>query len=106
MEDVFLVVQLFSYPGNYVAEQPSIERIAETLDKFEEDVLGVKTASIRGTRKATVTFGEPIRVNDDRRKEAVPALTNRLEECVQSLLDERSSVCVSTSKSVTLLSPP
>jgi 1-acyl-sn-glycerol-3-phosphate acyltransferase len=89
LDDIFLTVQVFSYPGNYVAERPTIERVAETLDKFEEDVLGVKTASIRGTRKATVTFGAPIRVTADRRKEAVPALTNKLEECVQSLLDGR-----------------
>ena len=28
LDDVFLVVQLFSYPGNYVAESATIERIA------------------------------------------------------------------------------
>ena len=39
LEDLFLVVQLYSYPGDYVAEKPSIERMAETLDKLEEDVL-------------------------------------------------------------------
>ena len=47
LEDVFLVVQLFSYPGDYVAQQPTVERLAETLDKFEEDILHVKTAGIR-----------------------------------------------------------
>jgi len=39
MDDLFFVIQLYSYPGDYVAERPVIERIAETLDKFEEDVL-------------------------------------------------------------------
>ncbi len=39
LEDLFLVVQSFSYPGDYVDAKPSIERMAETLDKFEEDVL-------------------------------------------------------------------
>jgi len=43
--DLFFAVQLFSYPGDYVAEDPSIERIAETIDKLEEDVLGEKTTS-------------------------------------------------------------
>ena len=47
LEDVFLVVQLFSYPGDYVAQQPTLERLAETLDKFEEDMLHAKTAGIR-----------------------------------------------------------
>ena len=57
---MLLVVQGFSYPGNYVAEQPSIERIAETLDKFEEDVSSASTATVRGTRKVIVTFDDPI----------------------------------------------
>jgi 1-acyl-sn-glycerol-3-phosphate acyltransferase len=90
LDDLFLVVQAFSYPGNYVSQRPNIERIAETLDKFEEDVLGVKTATIRGTRKATVAFGEPIPVEGGRtKKEGAAALTRLLEQRVQTLLDER-----------------
>lgn len=86
--DLFLVVQAFSYPGNYVAERPSIERIAETLDKLEEDVLGLDTATIRGTRKVTVTFGEPIPVETGKgRKTKAADLTRLLEERVQGLLD-------------------
>jgi len=88
LDDVFLVVQAFSYPGDYVAEQPSIERIAETLDKFEEDVLGAETAAIRGARRATVTFGEPIPVVAEKGKMTPPALTRTLEQRVQALLAE------------------
>jgi 1-acyl-sn-glycerol-3-phosphate acyltransferase len=89
LDDVFLVVQLFSYPGDYVAQKPSVERIAETLDKLEEDVLGRKTARIRGARKATVVFGEPIRVEGERGKRVGAAvLTRVLEERVQALLDD------------------
>lgn len=100
LEDVFLVVQLFSYPGDYVKEQPSVERLAETIDKFEEDVLGVKTAAIRGARKATVTFGEPIPVIAERGKSAAATLTRSLENRVLELLrgEEKPSaqpiVCV------------
>jgi len=80
---------LFSYPGDYVAQQPSVERIAETLDKMEEDVLGFRTARIRGTRKATVVFGPPIRVEAERGKKVEAAvLTRLLEERVQTLLDD------------------
>lgn len=90
LDDLFLVVQLFSYPGDYVADVPSVERIAETLDKFEEDVLGVKTATVRGARTATVTFGEPIQVEAGRgKKAAAQILTRTLEERVQSLLDQQ-----------------
>ena len=87
LDDVFLAVQLFSYPGNYVSEHPSIERLAETLDKFEEDVLRVSTANIRGARKATIVFGEPIPVESSRSKGAAAALTGLLEQQVQTLVD-------------------
>ena len=40
LDDLFMVIQLYSYPGDYVDANPSIERMAETLDKFEEDILG------------------------------------------------------------------
>jgi len=89
LDDLFLAVQAFSYPGNYVAEQPTVERMAETLDKFEEDVLGYKTARIRGTRKVKVTFGEPIPVEPQKsNREAAAALTRVMEVRVQGLLDE------------------
>jgi len=85
--DLFLAVQLFSYPGDYVVENPSIERIAETIDKLEEDVLGVKTATIRGSRKATVTLGERIRVpSGPRERFSATELTRTLEARVQWLL--------------------
>ena len=89
LDDLFLVVQAFSYPGDYVAEAPTIERMAETLDKFEEDVLGAETAAIRGSRTATVTFGKPIRVVAARgQRMTAAALTDVLEQRVQGLLDE------------------
>jgi hypothetical protein len=88
--DLFLAVQLFSYPGDYVAEDPSIERIAETIDKLEEDVLGVKTATIRGSRKATVTLGESIPVRSGRKERpSATELTRLLEARVQGLLSGR-----------------
>ncbi len=47
MDTVFLIVQLYSYPGDYLLEHPSTERVAETLDKLEEDVLGAAYPSLR-----------------------------------------------------------
>jgi len=89
LDDLFFVTQLFSYPGDYVAGKPSIERMAETLDKFEEDVLRAPTATIRGGRRAVVSFGEPIEVKHSRdRKTATHTLTEILEDRVQVLLDD------------------
>lgn len=92
MEDLFFIIQLFSYPGDYVAEKPSIERIAETLDKFEEDVLRTVYPETRGERHVTVLFGDPIEVPTEREgRDAVAVWTSRLESEVQTLLDRISS---------------
>jgi 1-acyl-sn-glycerol-3-phosphate acyltransferase len=89
LDDSFLVGQLFSYPGNYVAEMATIERIAETIDKFEEDALRRPTAGIRGTRECHVCFGEPITVSGDRRTRKSPSeLTRQMETAVQQMLDQ------------------
>ena len=88
MDDLFFVVQLYSYPGDYLRDDPSIERIAETLDKFEEDILGVELPSVRGRRKVSVRFGEPIPVasgTDKRRTSA--ELTEAMQASVQKILD-------------------
>lgn len=85
LDDLFVVTQLFSYPGNVSTGTPTIEEIAETMDKFEEDVLGAPSATIRGTRRATIAFGEPITVRAG--KNRTHALTEELECRVQALLD-------------------
>jgi 1-acyl-sn-glycerol-3-phosphate acyltransferase len=98
LDDVFLVVQLYSYPGDYVKERPTIERVAETLDKFEEDVLGVYSATVRGRRKATVSFGEPIAVESSRKnKGLISELNCALETGVQQQLDELVACSVGAS---------
>ena len=86
--DLFVVTQLFSYPGDYVAHKPTIERMAETLDKFEEDVFKVPTATVRGRRRAVISFGKAIEVERGKdKKRAIHRLTELLEERVQGLLD-------------------
>ncbi len=88
LDDLFVVTQLFSYPGDYVAHKPTIERMAETLDKFEEDVFKVPTATVRGRRRAVVSFGKAIEVKrGEDKKSAIHTLTELLEESVQELLD-------------------
>jgi hypothetical protein len=88
MDDLFFVMQLYSYPGDYLADHPTIERLAETIDKFEEDVLGLEYPSVKGRRRAVVRFGEPIQVSRGRGQNDVAELTNRLQTSVQGLVDE------------------
>ena len=87
LDDCYLCAQLFSYPGDYVAERPSIDRLAETLDKFEEDILERPTATVRARRRAVVVLGEPILVSKERKRDAAAELTRTIEDRVQSLLD-------------------
>ena len=82
------MVQLFSYPGDYVSQNPSVERVAETLDKFEEDVLEATQPAVRGHQQVCVRFGEPVPVERvSGQRDAVARLTDTLEERVQQLLD-------------------
>ena len=88
LDDLFLVCQLFSYPGDYVADRPSLERIAETVCKFEEDVLGHARPEAHGDRRAVVSIGEPIEIAGGRgKKDAAAQLTHEMEQRVQALLD-------------------
>jgi hypothetical protein len=88
LEDVFLVTQLLSYPDDYVAENPTLERLAETFDKLEEDVLGVPLAKVRGPRRVTARCGEPIRLEAGESLPSVAELTATFEQSVQGLLDQ------------------
>jgi 1-acyl-sn-glycerol-3-phosphate acyltransferase len=100
MDDLFFVIQLFSYPGDYVQEKPTLERIAETLDKFEEDVLKADYPGIRGERHAVVRFGEPLELPKEREsKTAVSDWTDLLEQKVQGLLDEINAARTSQAES-------
>jgi Acyltransferase len=94
LEDLFLVIQIFSYPGDYVRLSPTVERVAETLMKCEEDFLGVDQAPPRAPRRALVRFGEPIDLGErlggsgqPRSRQLVPALTAEIETRIQSILD-------------------
>jgi hypothetical protein len=88
LADVHLALQLYSYKGDYVASKPSPERMAETIEKFEEDLWGVEAAPC-GWRRATVTFGQPIDVKPfltGKSRTAATELTARLESDLQTLM--------------------
>jgi 1-acyl-sn-glycerol-3-phosphate acyltransferase len=93
LNDLFVVVQLYSYPEDYVKECPTVERVAETLMKFEQDVFGVSgMIRPRGPRRASVRLGTPIDVaaalrSAGKPRHAAAALTTELERRIQELLD-------------------
>jgi 1-acyl-sn-glycerol-3-phosphate acyltransferase len=88
MDDLFFVMQLYSHPGDYLSGRPSIERIAETLDKIEEDLFQLDLPNVRGRRRVVIQFGEPIEVpRGDKRREAIAELTGVMRQGVQDIID-------------------
>ncbi|MBN1522460.1 MAG: 1-acyl-sn-glycerol-3-phosphate acyltransferase [Candidatus Aureabacteria bacterium] len=93
LDRLYFAFQLYSYPGQYILEKPSPDRIAETLHKFEEDILN--EYHIRGKRRAEVQFLEPINVMDylgsyeKDSKKTLDELTRRMEDAIQKALEER-----------------
>ena len=91
MEDLFFVMQLYSYPGDYLSGSPSIERLAETIDKFEEDVLQKDIPSLRGRRRVEIRFGPPLEVpKENAGRGFASQLTHSMHRAVQDILDELS----------------
>jgi hypothetical protein len=89
LDRMFLATQLYSYPGKYLVTNPTPERIAETVDKLEEDLLGVTYPTVRGNRKVIVDFGDPVPVSSSKGNTPSPAeLSDSLRLQVQSLLDQ------------------
>jgi 1-acyl-sn-glycerol-3-phosphate acyltransferase len=93
LEHAFVAVQLHSYrptylDGTYLDGNPSIERISETIDKYEEDFLGVRSANIRGYKRGVIAFGEPLVVDTPGSRADVARLGEELRQRVQKLIDE------------------
>jgi len=90
LDNLHLVLQLFSYRGDYVAEKPSLERMAETVEKFEEDIYG-SVPLPKGRRCARVVFGEPLDIRKEtdsgRVRSAAADVTAHLEKALQGLLE-------------------
>ncbi len=87
MEDLFFAVQLYSYRGDYLADDPSIERLAETVDKFEEDILGSDYPTVRGRRRVSIHFSTPIKVKTGSDRQSAAELTRAMQTSVQAMID-------------------
>ncbi|NQX02385.1 1-acyl-sn-glycerol-3-phosphate acyltransferase [bacterium] len=90
LDRVFTALQAHSYIGDYLLEDPTLDRRAETLLKLEEDLLGFPTYPIH--RTARVIAGEPIPVSQMLAAGELPAkggalpLTELLEKRLGELL--------------------
>jgi 1-acyl-sn-glycerol-3-phosphate acyltransferase len=64
LADMYLAQQLSCYPPDYLAADPTPERMLETVERFEEDMTDV--ARVHAPMRAVVDVGEAIEVSPER----------------------------------------
>ena len=108
LDRIFVAQQLYSYPGQYLRRNPTVDRVAETILKLEEDVL--EQQNYPGPRQAEVSFGEPIHVREFIEaghwnfKTGVQPMTELLRHRIQELMklsDARAESTVRVSAQTT-----
>ena len=86
LSDMYLAQQVSCYPPDYLVSRPSVDRLLETLERFEEDL--TDEVRVHGSLTAIVDVGEPIQVDVRRdRKADVDPLMSRIETELQTMLD-------------------
>ena len=89
VEDTYLAQQLFCYPERYLEERPSVDRILETVERFEEDL--TDRVRVHGNLKVIIDVDEPLVVSTERDRSATEdPLMKSIRERLQSRLDELS----------------
>ena len=84
LADLYLVQQLWCYPGDYIAN-PTAERILETVERYEEDLTDIARA--HPPIRAVITTAAGIEVAGQRdRSQAVDPVTTELRERMEELL--------------------
>jgi hypothetical protein len=85
LADVYLAQQLAFYPPDYLADDPTPERILETVERFEEDL--TDKVRVHPPMRAVVTVGEAIEVSPERARggEGDP-LMGAIREQLESML--------------------
>ncbi len=89
-DQAMLAFRFASYSGRYVGERPTLDRVAETIDKLDEDLHG-RWPTPNADRAAFVHFNTPIDLtsylSEKRTRDAVRKLTADCEAAVQAGLE-------------------
>jgi 1-acyl-sn-glycerol-3-phosphate acyltransferase len=87
LADCYFAQQLACYPVGYLAETPTVERILETVERYEEDLTDV--ARVHRPLRVTIQVGEALPVGPDRpRGGAGDPLMGQLRERLEGMLAE------------------
>ena len=86
LADIYLAQQLSCYPPDYLAQEPSVDRVLEIIEKFEEDLFD--RARRHGHLKVVLQVGEAIAVSPERvRGAAIDPLMVQIEQSLQQMID-------------------
>jgi 1-acyl-sn-glycerol-3-phosphate acyltransferase len=84
LADLYLVQQLHCYPGGYF-ENPTPERLIETVERYEEDL--TDQARPHAPIRAIITVGDAIEV-DAGREQSTESITVELRQRLEAMLEE------------------
>jgi 1-acyl-sn-glycerol-3-phosphate acyltransferase len=86
LSELYLAQQIDAYPHDYLSGHPSVDRMLEIVEKYEEDLTDV--ARPHAPTKALIEIGEAIEVSPERERGAkTDPLMTTLAERMQGMLD-------------------
>lgn len=92
LEDTYLAQQIDCYPEKYLVEFQSVDRILETVDKFEEDL--THACRVHGSMKVILDVDKAIEVSTKReRSPDGDPLMNQIKERLEAKLASLRSEC-------------
>jgi hypothetical protein len=87
--DIYLAQQLICYPPDYLTDRPTVERVLETVERFEEDL--TDEARIHRSLRVVVQTGEAIVVPAGKDRGGIEeALMNDIQQQLQGMLSSLS----------------
>lgn len=91
LDDCSFAQALESYPRGYIDGEPTVERLLETIERFEEDT----TDASRTHRPlhCRMDIGEALAVTTDRPRGEADPLTAQIEERLKTMLAESAHLC-------------
>ena len=86
LEEIHLAPRVNGYCSDYLVSYPSVDRLRETVDRFEEDLTG--KASPHAPQKVILEIGEAIEVTaHPERSRDSDELMNQIRKVLQSMMD-------------------
>jgi 1-acyl-sn-glycerol-3-phosphate acyltransferase len=90
LADCYFAQQLACYPIGYLDGEPTVERILETVERFEEDL--TDKATIHRPLQCHIDIGPAIEVGPDRPRGSDPVMA-QLRTNLESMLAASASLC-------------